>query len=386
MRSTNLLLILFLISNTLYLYPLNITVFGIGRLGLCVALSLEKAGHHVMGIDISQEYVNSLNTKQFSSSEPLVSQYLKESKNFHASTHIKDGIAFSDLYFICVSTTYGEDAYDFSQLENLLCSFNSYKVANKHIIINSTLFPGYIQEKAINLLHDCSNISISYNAPFIAQGNIIQGFTNPDMVLIGEANPQVGNILENIYTNMCKNNPYIARMSVESAEIAKLALNCFVTMKIAFANLIGDISDSANNADKKAILRAIGYDKRIGLNCLKPGYGFGGPCFPRDNRGLGRFAKTKNIKPLLFEATDEVNKRHTLFMAKKLIERNQDEYIFRDVSYKPNSPVKILDESQKLAVAKIVAEQGKKVIIIDCIDVINKLQNQYGDLFHYQVQ
>jgi UDP-glucose 6-dehydrogenase len=70
-------------------------------------------------------------------------------------------------------------------------------------------------------------------------------------------------------------------MSAESAEICKLAVNCFVTTKISFANMIGDIADSTAGADKYDILGAVGADSRVGGKCLKPGFGFGGPCFPR---------------------------------------------------------------------------------------------------------
>lgn len=70
-------------------------------------------------------------------------------------------------------------------------------------------------------------------------------------------------------------------MSPASAEICKLAVNCFITTKISFANMIGDIADATHGANKLDILRAVGADSRIGSKCLKPGYGFGGPCFPR---------------------------------------------------------------------------------------------------------
>lgn len=76
-----------------------------------------------------------------------------------------------------------------------------------------------------------------------------------------------------------------------SAEITKLAVNCFVTMKVSYANMIGDIADATPGADKNHILQAVGADSRVGTKYLRPGYGFGGPCFPRDNRALGGYAR-----------------------------------------------------------------------------------------------
>jgi UDP-glucose 6-dehydrogenase len=89
--------------------------------------------------------------------------------------------------------------------------------------------------------------------------------------------------MEAMYKNVCQNAPFVARMSPSSAEICKLAVNCFVTTKISFANMVGDIADATPGANKNDILAAVGSDSRVGLKCLRPGYGFGGPCFPRYN-------------------------------------------------------------------------------------------------------
>lgn len=364
----------------------NLTVIGIGRLGLSLALSLEKAGYNVLGVDVSSEYVSKLNTKTLHSPEPYINDYLETSQHFKATTSLEEGLAFSDSYFILVSTTTGVDGYDFTALSKLLTEINSFKISNKRIVICSTLFPGYVRNTAWNLLKDCENIDISYNPPFIAQGAIINGLRNPDMVLIGEGSIEAGDFLQTVYESVCLNTPHIARMSVESAEIAKLGLNCFVTAKIAFANLIGDIAEETPGADKVAILDAIGKDQRVGSKCLLPGFGFGGPCFTRDNRGLSRYAALKEINPLLFKATDEVNDLHAIYMAKKLLEQNLEEYIFEDVSYKPNCPVKIIEASQKVEVAKHVAESGKPVTIRDTEEVIHLLQEKYGNLFNYEKQ
>src|SRR5690606_20436380 len=135
------------------------------------------------------------------------------------------------------------------------------------------------------------------------------GIFQADMVLIGEETEEVGNILENIY-NILSPSAKICRMSPTSAEITKLAINCFITTKIAFANMIGDIASKTNENSKtitnsEDILNAIGSDSRIGQKCLKYGYGFGGPCFPRDNRALGKYAKKIGVEPLLCVATNE---------------------------------------------------------------------------------
>ena len=59
----------------------NVAVIGIGKLGLCFALTLEKEGFNVVGVDISETYIRSINDKQISSSEPGVEKYLKITEN-----------------------------------------------------------------------------------------------------------------------------------------------------------------------------------------------------------------------------------------------------------------------------------------------------------------
>jgi UDPglucose 6-dehydrogenase len=367
----------------------NITVIGIGRLGLCFALCLENAGFNVMGIDINQQYVTELNNKTFNSPEPHVNKMLRKSSKFSASCSLDEGLEFSHVYYIAVDTpsTPEQEAYDHIKLNTVLREINKQvdRDCIKHVIIGCTVFPGYIKNTARELIKDCPHLTLSYNPSFIAQGNIIQGFQYPNVVLIGEGSKSVGDLIEKIHRTILCSNASIHRMSPESAEIAKLGLNCFITTKIAFANMIGDIADQTVGADKDAILNAIGADPRVGSKCLQAGYGFGGPCFPRDNRALGHYAETKNITPHIPRATDTANTLHAEHMVQQLLAQNKKEYTFDHVTYKDNCAVPIIEESQKLAVAKNLATQGKKVIIVDAPAVITEVQKKFGTLFEYTI-
>lgn len=365
----------------------KVTVIGIGRLGLCLALALENAGHEVLGVDLSLDYIRQLNDKSFCSQEPEVSERLRLSQHFRATNSLEEGLEFADLYLIAVqtnpSTTIG--SYNCELLDQLLKEINTKTVRNKHVVIVSTLLPGYIQKVAIPALHNCPETVISYNPEFIAQGIIMQGLQNPEVVLIGEASPEKGDELIALHKSICQNAPYFARMSPESAEISKLAANCFATMKVSFANLVGDIAEATPNANKDDIIRALGADSSIGSKRLFPGYGFGGPCWPRDNRALGMYAASLGIDPTLFCASDHANSDHAKRMAAQFLQINLPCYVFEDVCYKPNCPVPIIEESQKLAVAKIMAEKGAAVLIKDRHCVIVQVQEKYGDLFEYEI-
>ena len=365
----------------------SITIIGIGKLGLCVALHFEKAGYNVLGVDINPSYVASLNDKTFTSLEPQVTQLLQNSTRFRATCSLDEGLEFSDVYYIMVDTptTQSKEAYDHKNVNKVLSEINKRKVTHKHIIIGSTIFPGYVRNTGIPLIKDCTHTSLSYNPEFIAQGCVMCGLDYPDIVLIGEGSKEAGDIIEQFYHTCCLNKPRICRMSPESAEITKLAVNCFITTKISYANMIGDIAEKTPGANKFNILAAVGGDKRIGNSCLKPGYGFGGPCFPRDNRALGYYAEKMGVIPHIPEATDNANKFHTQFMIKQLLEEGKETYTFEKVGYKEDCAVPLIEESQKLVIAAALAKAGKKIVIIDTEPLIQEVRKVFGDDFKYQI-
>jgi UDPglucose 6-dehydrogenase len=366
----------------------NISIVGVGRLGICVALCLEKVGYNVLGIDVFPEYVDKINNKTLLSPEPNVTELLKESQNFKASLNIKEALDFSNIIFIYVATpsSGGNKHYDHTMLGNVLMNINKEKVKNKHIVIGCTVIPGYINKIGKFLIKDCENTTLSYNPEFIAQGDIINGLLKPDFILIGEGSKEAGDELEQIYKNLNHDNVNIQRMSPISAEITKLSVNCFITTKIAFANMIGDVADISEGADKFDILRAVGSDSRIGGKYLKPGYGFGGPCFPRDNRALGSYIKSVGIEPLIPTATDESNKNHTKFQTTQILRTlNKDElYIIKGVGYKDNCTVPIIEESQKLIIGEELVRNGFKVLLEDQEHMLNTVKLEYGNIFEYK--
>jgi len=363
----------------------KVTVIGVGRLGLCWALNLERVGYDVLGVDIFPGYVRSLNERTLRSSEPRVTELLKESKSFRATLDLREGVEFSDCLYLLVQTpsTGGNRHYDTSYVARVLNQINSMKLANKHIIIGCTVLPTYCEKVAKLLISDCKNCTISYNPEFIAQGDIINGQLYPDIVLIGEGSKDAGDIIESHARHIALNTPKIKRMSTTSAEIAKLSINCFITTKISFANMIGDICDSSEGADKFAVLDAVGGDSRIGNKYLKPGYGYGGPCFPRDNIALGGYAKTIGVDAKISAATDNYNKYHTKRQAKELLDKKKQSFVITDVAYKSKCPVPIIEESQKLEIARILTQNGRHVTISDRPNILQKVKETYGTIFDY---
>jgi nucleotide sugar dehydrogenase len=268
--------------------------------------------------------------------------------------------------------------------------------------------PHYIDEIATPLLADAQNCSISYNPEFIAQGEIVKGFLNPDMILVGTNVPTILTpILTDIYSSMTENTPIYSFMTPLEAEIVKISLNGFITTKISFANMISDLCDEVG-ANKQTVLSAIGSDSRIGRKYFNPGLSFGGPCFPRDTQALRQLMDQHDIKSDILEATTNYNNHHNQRFAENLVSKNitlkqqtmktiectehfdhtnNDSFFkFTKVCYKPGSPIPIIEESAKLKIAEILVKKyGKKVTIEDTEPLIQEVKKEYGTLFTYIV-
>jgi nucleotide sugar dehydrogenase len=384
----------------------NITVIGVGKLGLGFALLLEKSQYNVLGVDISPQYVDQLNQKTAQFAESQYNELLQQSTKFKATTDLQAGLDHSDIIFILVQTPNGggNKFYDHSILSNLLERINTLRPQNKHFIIGCTVMPHYIDQIATPLLSLSLNCSINYNPEFVAQGDIVQGFENPDMILVGTTVPSILTpIMTDIYTRMTKTQPIFSFMTPLEAEIVKISLNGFITTKISFANMVSDLCDEAG-ANKHKVLNAIGADSRIGRKYFQPGLSFGGPCFPRDTRALKQLMDQHNVPSNILQSTTEYNNYHNEKYANHLatsipikteitshvncstfIRDDKVVYRFKDVCYKPNTHIPIIEESAKLKIAEVLVKKYKKSVVIqDTPAIISEVKKEYGTLFQYE--
>ena len=352
-------------------------------MGLCFALNLERVGYSVMGVDLDALYIDSLNNKTYKTDEPDVEKYLTESENFKATVNIKEALD-SELIFIIVPTPSSKSGvYDQSYIDKAISSIlkEGPTETRKYIVIQSTTTPSYCE-----ILHkkvESFNYEVVYNPEFIAQGSIIRDQQNPDVILVGCVSDIAAEKVRKVYSGMCGTDFYYHKMSLIEAEIAKIALNCFVTTKIAFANMIGDLAIKMNcNVDH--ILEAIGSDSRVGSKYLKYGFGYGGPCFPRDNRAFGVVCEWNNVYPHIPYATDKSNQSHLINQVAHFTRHHHrsEPVVLTNLAYKKGCSIII--ESQQLEFAVRLAEFGYDVTLIDNPITLGNIQRIYGDMFTYR--
>ncbi len=170
-------------------------------------------------------------------------------------------------------------------------------------------------------------------------------------------------------------------MKRKEAEITKISINCFITTKISFANTIGDLCVHEGVSPDR-VLFAIGSDSRIGRKYLNWGHGYGGPCFPRDNRALCLYSQGEGIQNRIGEATDQTNHCHLDFLTEQiasLAQKMGKKLLFRDLAYKPGTT--ILEESQSLALAKALDLKGFTVYVQESDEIKKQLELQTTSQF-----
>ena len=375
----------------------RISVVGLGKLGMCAAACFAAKGFEVTGVDINKDFVESVNSGKAPVYEPGLQRLISSCKSrLTATQDYNEAIKNSDMTFLVVPTPSRKDGHfsDKYLKDALRYLSRALGIAEKkyHLfVITSTVSPGTTDENLIPLIEAESgkqlnkDFGVCYNPEFIALGSVIRDFLNPDMVLVGESNNFAGERLAKVYEKVCENKPYIARMSIMSAEITKISLNSYITMKISFANTLANICEKIPSADVDAITKALGADKRIAPFYLKGGLSYGGPCFPRDNKAFVAFAEKHDVDAVLAKATDAVNQ----LQIDRLIELAMTHFRSRDnnnivsvlgFAYKPNTPV--IEESPVIRLIEEFLKNDLEVIIYDPLAMDN-VRARFGENILY---
>lgn len=350
---------------------LKIGVIGLGKLGLPLAAVFAEQGHMVKGFDEDKELIKVLEENEFRSPEPDLEQMIRKFRdNLSFSSEIQILKDCRIVYVIVPTPSMSSGWFDSSALEKALKSLTKCwdECQDKRsVVIVSTVMPTtcrVVLEPIISSSTKLKNVDLVYSPEFIALGSVISNLKNPDMILVGARNLEAAQIHLALQEQITGGKP-IALLSLEEAELSKLLVNAFVTMKISFANTIAELAEGIGIADPDRVAVAIGLDTRIGYKYLRPGFGFAGPCFPRDNFAVQSLGEKIKINTTLSQAVDVVNLRQPLRIKNKILQEHKvgNKVGIFGITYKPNST--IIEGSQSLKLAKELIAEGIEVLIYD---------------------
>lgn len=354
-----------------------VSVVGLGKLGLGLALCFAESGIETLGVDINEDVVDAINGGKTPTVEPEYQELIDElGKKFRATTSHVEAIEKTDTTFILVATPSIGDGrfsnrYVKSALKSLSEAFGKSGKPYHLFVISSTVVPGSTEKTFIPLIEQYSgrkymrDFDVCFDPDFVALGTVARDFRNPDLVIIGESRAEAGDKVEALHKKMCRSNPKIARMSLISAEVAKVSLNAYITMKISFANTVANLCERIPGADVDAITNAIGADKRISPFYLRGGLAFGGTCFPRDTKAFMTISRQYDLDPILLDSVERVNvvqNKHLAELVASYLTAEKKVSIL-GVAFKDKTPV--IEASPAIALIQELVIEDVDVTIFD---------------------
>ena len=248
-------------------------------------------------------------------------------------------------------------------LINAISSLNKsiVKQSDKKIVsIISTVLPGTVELHIKDKLSE--KIDLIYNPFFIAMGNTINDFYNPEFILLGtDSGHHVANVLKEFYSTIHKSNVF--HTTIKNAEFIKVAYNTFIGMKIAYANTIMEICHKIG-ADCDQVIDGISLasERLISSKYLRGGMGDGGGCHPRDNIAMSWLAKKINLSHDFFEDIMIAREDQTEWLANLCLEHKLPICLLGK-SFKPET--NIVTGSPALLLNNLLIEKGIPTIHID---------------------
>jgi UDPglucose 6-dehydrogenase len=293
----------------------TIGVFGAGWVGLVTAGCFAELGHRVIVRDVVPERIAALQAGRVPFHEPDLPDVLERNRERITYTLDAADLADADALVVCVQTppTYSGDAdlsFVWSALDDLP------RGDRRQVLVMKSTVPVGTGEKVRSALEARGLESVGYvsNPEFLAEGNAVQDFLNPDRIVIGAFVEQDAAAVEALYAGI---EAPVVRTDVASAEMIKLAANAFLMTRISFINEIANVCEAVG-ADVVEVAEGVGLDHRLGPHFLRAGIGYGGSCFPKDSLALKQLASNSGYHFQLLAAVIEVNELQKRRVIQKL--------------------------------------------------------------------
>ena len=344
----------------------QICVVGVGYVGLVTAACFADLGNRVIALDINEERIAGLKRGELPIYEPGLEELV--SRNVHAgrllfTTSYPDALKDTEFAFIAVGTPEGVDGEaDLRYVASAARSIAENMQAPL-IIINKSTVPVGTGDWASDIVRSHQPHAIPFSVvscpEFLREGVAISDFMQPHRTVLGSLDHEAAEKVAQLHLPL---RAPIVITDLRTAEMIKYASNAFLATKISFINEIANICEELG-ADVKEVAIGMGYDKRIGLQFLDAGLGYGGSCFPKDVKALAYMAAEKGRHPQLLNAVMDINEDRRPMAVNRLNEMLGD---LRDktvgllgLSFKPNTDD--MRDAPSVDIAKSLLARGAKV-------------------------
>lgn len=345
----------------------NVVMVGLGYIGLPTAALIASKKIHVVGVDVSQDVVDTINKGEIHIVEPdlagLVHHVVKKSYLKATTTPVS-----SDVYLIAVPTPFKENFQpDISYVENAIRAIIPVIGPGALVIIESTSPVGTTEKMQQIILQERPELKgklfMAYCPERVLPGNVIYELEHNDRAIGGIDNASTEKAVA-FYKLFVKGT--LHKTNARTAEMCKLVENASRDNQIAFANELSMICDRAQINVWELINLA---NKHPRVNILQPGTGVGGHCIAVDPWFIvSEFPEESKI----IRSAREINNYKTQWVIEKIknkalafeIENKRKPVIAcMGLAFKPN--IDDLRESPAIMVVKALEEENLALLKVE---------------------
>lgn len=359
---------------------MNVSVFGIGYVGLVQGAALAEVGHNVLCVDVDAGRVEALKEGTLPLYEPGLKILVRDnyqSGRLRFGTDLVDAVHHGDVLLIAVGTPPDEDGSADLQYVLSVARTIALNLDRHQIIVDKSTVPvgtgDRVRACIEQVLADNGRGDLTFdvvsNPEFLKEGCAVEDCMRPDRIIIGTDSPRAEEVMRELYEPFNRSREKIIVMDVRSAELTKYAANCMLATKISFMNEMACLAEKLG-ADIEKVRHGIGADPRIGYQFIYPGLGYGGSCFPKDVKALIQAADGVDIDARVLKAVEARNQEQKASLFRKVFDHFDGHlrgktFALWGLSFKPNTddmreaPSRVLMEALWQAGASVQAFDPK---------------------------
>jgi UDPglucose 6-dehydrogenase len=360
---------------------MQLSVIGVGHVGLVTAATMASIGHDVVGLDDDEAKIESLLAGRVPFHEPGLQELVSEqvaAGRLRFTTSLEDALAGAAVAFVCVGTpSLPGGAPDLSFVERV--GREAAAVAKSDIVlVEKSTVPantGARLEQIIKREQSAAGVSITVasNPEFLREGSAVEDTLRPDRIVIGASDPVTRRIVRDSYEPLLATHDCpVIETDLQTAELIKHASNAFLATRISFMNAVAKICEEVG-ADVSTVADGMGRDHRIGPHFLHAGMGYGGSCFPKDVDGFIHLAKSVGQDFGLLEEVRRINDS----MLELVMDRLRQELWHLEgktvtllgAAFKPGTDD--LRRAPAMALAQLLLDAGATVRVYDPVALAN---------------
>lgn len=334
---------------------MKIGFIGLGKLGFPVALAIESKGHEVWGYDVNKSCENWVKLRKYPHTEAGL-QSLLDKSNMKFGT-LEETVNNVDLIFLCIQTPHSYEFegitrlpdsrkdFDYQYLVQAIKDINGVIKTDKPVVVISTVLPGTLRREIVPIASP--KIKLCYGPLFPGMGTVLNDFLYPEFVLLGRINEEAAKIAKKLYSTIT--NATFCEVSLEEAELTKVAYNCFISLKINYVNQIMEICHKVGGLNVENVMKIIklASSRLISTKYLSPGMPDAGNCHPRDLIAMSKLARVYDLSYDLFGEMMLYREKQIDWMADLIIEKCMHKHSCRNGERGQKLPVVILGRSFK---------------------------------------